>query len=177
MRKPSKRKMYQKRRKKEKAEQRKKVSLPTATVSTATKSTIYQNKRSSYNNCKQYQQNGNKKKKFNSNHVGNTPASPITSYSESLQLWWQTYCSAIEFHTNQQRSCQDEKNKMLLLEKYANEYETSSEEEEGNEDVVQETLDNASSESESMDEEYLRFLEITHKHREQLRLKREQENI
>ncbi|TMW42938.1 hypothetical protein DOY81_011983 [Sarcophaga bullata] len=172
MRKPSKRKMYQKRRKKEKTEQRKKVSLPTATGSTATKSTIYQNKSSSYHNCKQYQQKGNKKKKFNSNNLRNTPASPITSYSESLQLWWQTYCSAIEFHTKQQRSCQDENNDMLLLEKYANEYETSSEEEEDNEGV-----ENVSSESESMDEEYLRFLEITHKHREQLRLKREQENI
>lgn len=179
MRKPSKRKMYQKRRKKERAELRKKSLLPTAKESTDTKSTIHKNI-SSYHNDKIYQQNRNKKETYiNVNHVRNPPVSSITSYSENIQKWWQSYCSAIEFHTRQQISNLDENARMTLFQMYANEYETSSEEEEDpdNEDGVRESVGNVSSENESMDEEYLKFLEVTLKHREELRLKREQEDI
>lgn len=185
MKKPSKRKMYQKRRKKEKAEQRRKTSqttkLPETTKTTA--ASFYKHN----NNTKQNQRNIRSYQQLTQQNQAN----PITAYSQGLQLWWQTYCSAIEFHSKQQNLWRDEnkQREMMLLEMYANEYETSSEEEE--EDDVEEyeckqndlsvndknMINENTEEADNVDEEYIKFLEITHRHREELRLKRAQENI
>lgn len=188
MKKPSKRKMYQKRRKKEKAEQRRKASQTTKLPETSTTTAAASFYKYNNNNTKQHQQN---KQNDQPTTTYNNLPNPITAYSQGLQLWWQTYCSAIEFHCKQQNLWKDEdkQREMMLLEMYANEYETSSDEEEeedkedceceqintknGCSDLINENTE----EADNVDEEYIKFLEITHRHREELRLKRAQDNI
>lgn len=108
-----------------------------------------------------------------------------------MKLWWRTYCTALQYHSEQRRhwlhhgtnlfdGATDESS---LLQLYAEEYETSSSEEEQEYDEEKdELLDDYSTVNEienaadDIDLEYLKFLEVTHKHREDLRLKREIEN-
>lgn len=184
MKRPTKRKMYQKRRKKEKAEQRKKESQVKLAPSTSAASYKYKNT---------IKTNQRKLNNYPTGKTQNPAISPITSYSQGLQLWWQTYCSAIEFHTNQNNAWKDDRNdhQLMLLEKYANEYETSSEEEDDNDEYGDTTQspsgetnfdheiknDDVDDDDENVDEEYIKFLEVTHKHREELRMKRAAENV
>ncbi|KNC34693.1 hypothetical protein FF38_09135 [Lucilia cuprina] len=180
----TKRKMYQKRRKKEKADQRKK-ELQAQQLGSTTAATYKYNSKNS--GSKHNPRNLPTITNNHQQHLNNPTIGPITSYSQSLQLWWQTYCSAIEFHTRQHNTLRDVSNdqQLMLLEKYANEYETSSEED-YDDDNVEKTIEsninlnaaniNDESTEKNVDEEYLKFLEITHKHRKDLLLKRAEGN-
>lgn len=173
MKRPTKRKLYQKRRKKEKAEERKKGPLP------AKPSTKFHR----FNNDtvdKKFQRNPAR----NNSQQQNSAFGPIT-YTLGLQMWWQTYCAAIEFHTTQQNAWIDDskEQELSLLKKYADEYETSSEEDNdeysecNNAKYLNYKDTNDEALGQDVDEEYMKFLEITHKHREELRLKRAEENV
>lgn len=89
------------------------------------------------------------------------------SYSQRLRSWWETYCAAIAYYQEQQRrwSCQQHN---------VEHYQTSSEEENFDEQS-DEDEDIQASFTEEVDLEYLKFLEITNKHREELRLSKEKE--
>ncbi|XP_073842592.1 uncharacterized protein [Musca autumnalis] len=179
----SRRKMYQKRRKKERAEKRKNSQR-----------IDNQKKQPANRNCQCNQKKNNPTTRNNHQHLQNNNMNRLNGYTEGMKLWWRTYCT-LKYHSEQRRHWEhgiirqdlNAANEAALLDLYAKEYETSSEEEEGEEalDGYYEELDSECDELEAVssnlnevdiDMEYLKFLEITHKHQEELRLKREAEN-
>lgn len=190
--------MYQKRRKKERKEKCKKNLEKQQKLDNHTKGTT------AASNCQWTKQFHHHNASHSRVRIPNTGTISMNSYTESMRLWWITYCTAIQYHGDQQRQWKQASEVGLptsdffseghinptvdeasLLEKYAAEYETSSEEEceevtaeELNDDPISQTdCHNFPRQTEEeIDLEYLKFLEITHKHREELRLKREAEN-
>lgn len=200
----TKRKMYQKRRKKEKQEKRRIQKQQTATKG-ATMSGLTANITGNNNNSKHLKQKPHNtinnmsttnSAKFNSQHIPyHQYPNPSNCYTEGMRQWWQTYCTAIQYHSEQGKQWQamnsgKQTNAEELLQRYAEEYDTSSGEEEYEEEqyrdatkyneckqqtIINEKLEE-DEEQEAIDAEYLKFLEITYKHREELKLKRAAEN-
>uniref|UniRef100_A0A1B0AZ40 Uncharacterized protein n=1 Tax=Glossina palpalis gambiensis TaxID=67801 RepID=A0A1B0AZ40_9MUSC len=98
---------------------------------------------------------------------GDSQVIETNSYSQGLRSWWETYCTAIAYYQEQQRRWSYQQHNV-------EDYQTSSEGENSDEQS-DEDEDIRASFTDEIDLEYLKFLEITNKHREELRLSKEKE--